>query len=296
MNYIDTQDLNNYSIKAQDGEIGKVSDFYFDEDLFYLRYLVVNTEPFLIRNLVLLSPISFLKINSNKKIVEVSMSKNELENSPKLDSAEVISCQYEKAYNEYFSWPYYGVSAYGGYGGYGASSGMITPFGIPWGQYEQLGRTPYNNENKKDIIKEAQENNLRSSREIRSYSVTGSDKEFGHIQGFILDPKTLSIDFIIIDTINYLPSKNVLLRPEWIKDISWHSKTVTFPFSQELIKSAPAYKKGEIDEKIIKISDEHFSGEIEEGHTKSETNKRVRLSSIRSRREDLKELPVVSHC
>jgi len=67
MNYIDTQDLNNYSIKAQDGEIGKVSDFYFDEDLFYLRYLVVNTEPFLIRNLVLLSPISFLKINSNKK-------------------------------------------------------------------------------------------------------------------------------------------------------------------------------------------------------------------------------------
>jgi len=249
MNYIDTQDLNNYSIKAQDGEIGKVSDFYFDEDLFYLRYLVVNTEPFLIRNLVLLSPISFLKINSNKKIVEVSMSKNELENSPKLDSAEVVSRQYEKAYNEYFSWPYYGVSAYGGYG---ASSGMITPFGIPWGQYEQLGRTPYNNENKKDIIKEAQENNLRSSREIRSYSVTGSDKEFGHIQGFILDPETLSIDFIIIDTINYLPSKNVLLRPEWIKDISWHSKTVTFPFSQELIKSAPAYRKERSMKKSLK--------------------------------------------
>lgn len=256
MSYIDTQNLKDYTIQAKDGDIGHISDFYFDEDLFYLRYLVVDTEPFLLRNLVVISPISFRKINSDEKIVELNITKKELEDSPRIDSVDVISRQYEMAYNDYFSWPYYW--------GYGNSAWAIGPYGITGGYYGQLGRNARSieekiSEQKGNLKKEAKENNLRSSREVRSYSVMGKDnQEFGHIQGFILDPITLSIDFIIIDTINYFPSKNVLLRPEWIEEISWKSKTVKFPFTKELIKSAPPYKKGEIDEKLIKTSDEHF--------------------------------------
>jgi flavin reductase (DIM6/NTAB) family NADH-FMN oxidoreductase RutF len=281
MNYIDTQDLDKYAIKAQDGEIGNILDFYFDEDLFYLRYFVVNTEPFLLRNLVLVSPISFHKIDSKKKTVEMLLTKKEIEESPTLESVEVISRQYEKAYHDHFSWPYYwgpGTSAWG-----------IGPHGILGGYYERVRKNAHNLETKDEIIKEAKENNLRSSKEICTYSVSGSDNEFGHIQGFILNSITLSIDFIIIDTINYLPSKNVLLRPEWIENISWASKTVTFPFSQELIKSAPAYKKGEINNAIIKKCDEHFLGELNETTTKIKTNKNLTPYSIKNRRNGLKK-------
>ena len=281
MNYIDTQDLRKYSIKTKDAEIGHVSDFYFDEDLFYLRYFVVDTEPFLLRNLVLVSPISLYSINQEEEVLEVSVTKEELEESPKLDSVDVISRQYEKAYNDHFSWPYYW--------GYGSSAWAVGPYGVPWRDYDLMAVSTKANEKKQDLIKEAKDNNLRSGKEVCSYAVKGSDgSEFGHIQGYILDPKTLSIDFIIIDTINYFPSKNILLRPEWVEDISWKSKFVKFPFSKEVIKSAPAYSKGKIDHKIIKDTDEYFSTDLNDVAQESITNDNdYPIYSIGNRRSDL---------
>lgn len=281
MSYIDTQDLNKYTIKAIDGEIGHVTDFYFDEDLFYLRYLVVNTESFLLRNLVLVSPISFRNIDSKNKTIEVLLTKKELENSPSLGTVKVVSRQYEEAYNDHFSWP--------DYWSYRSSAWSIGPYGIPWGDYNLVDRNPRIFESKDEIIEEAEGNNLRSSKEVCSYSVSGSDKNFGHIQGFILDSKTLSIDFMIIDTINYIPSKNVILRPEWAKNISWKSQAVKFPFSKDLIKSAPAYIEGVVSDVFIKKSNEHFFGEIEEGLGENKSNKNILSYSVRNRREDLTE-------
>ena len=129
--YLDTQHLNKYTIKAQDGELGHISDFLFDEELFYLRYLVVNTEPFLLRNMVLVSPMNFQKIDPNDRTVYLSITKEALENSPSLDSAETISDQYEKAYHDYFSLPYYW--------GQESSAWALGPYGVPWGYFDTLG-------------------------------------------------------------------------------------------------------------------------------------------------------------
>lgn len=258
MNFIDTQDLKNYTIQASDGDIGSVSEFYFDEEHFYLRYLVVNTENFLFRNLVLVSPISFTNINFEEKIIKLKITKKELEDSPGLDSVDVISRKYEKDYNNHFAWPYYWSAE--------NSASAIGPYGMPWGYYNQLGRAPRRTgEVNSDLVRNTDDSNLRSSREVRSYSVKGiGNEEFGHIQGFILDPNTLALKFVIIDTIHFLPSKHVLLRPEWIEEISWESKTVEFSFSKELIKSAPSYKRGELDEELIRKTDEHFIGTLHE--------------------------------
>lgn len=284
MNYIDTQDLKKYTIQALDGKIGSVSDFYFDEDLFYLRYIVVDTEPFLLRNLVLVSPISFSNVNPAEETIELSITKKELEDSPGLDSNRVVSRQYEKAYNDHFSWPYY-------WGGYGYSAWTVGPYGINRGYNNQLERSNDDIKDKNYLIKDAQNNGLRSLREVRSYSIKGiENEEFGHIEGFILDPNSLSIDFVLIDTINYFPSKNVLLRPEWIENISWETKTVTVQFPRELIKSAPSYKHGELDEKSISESDKHFSQKLNEDFQEKPYQKNLSFFNVRNNREKLKEV------
>ena len=36
-------DLKGSKIKARDGEVGEVEDFYFDDDKWTIRYLVVDT-------------------------------------------------------------------------------------------------------------------------------------------------------------------------------------------------------------------------------------------------------------
>lgn len=48
-------DLENYAIHATDGAIGQVKDFYFDDETWVIRYLVVNTGSWLSNREVLIA-------------------------------------------------------------------------------------------------------------------------------------------------------------------------------------------------------------------------------------------------
>ena len=50
-----------YGLKlhASDGEIGHVKDFYFDDQKWVVRYVVVDTGPWLLDRLVLIAPHAF---------------------------------------------------------------------------------------------------------------------------------------------------------------------------------------------------------------------------------------------
>ena len=52
------KDLRSYAIRATDGIIGHVDDFYFDDEAWAIRYLVVETGKWLPDRQVLISPIS----------------------------------------------------------------------------------------------------------------------------------------------------------------------------------------------------------------------------------------------
>ena len=55
-----SNELKGMTIHAKDGEIGKVDQFFFDDEAWAIRYLVVNTGGWLSGRLVLISPISVL--------------------------------------------------------------------------------------------------------------------------------------------------------------------------------------------------------------------------------------------
>ncbi len=48
--------LEGYKLNALDGEIGKVKEFYFDDQYWAIRYLVADTGDWLTGRLVLISP------------------------------------------------------------------------------------------------------------------------------------------------------------------------------------------------------------------------------------------------
>ena len=52
------KDLEGYEIRATDGPIGHVEDFYFDDAAWVIRYLVVDTGTWLSGRKVLISPIA----------------------------------------------------------------------------------------------------------------------------------------------------------------------------------------------------------------------------------------------
>ena len=105
-------DLDGRKIHAADGEIGSVEQFYFDDETWTVRYLVVDTGNWLPGKEVLISPIAVGEIDSVAREFIVSLTKEQVENSPGIETDKPVSRQHEAEYNSY-----YGYTNYWGGGG-----------------------------------------------------------------------------------------------------------------------------------------------------------------------------------
>src|SRR5918996_4068109 len=107
--------LMGHTLHATDGEIGSVEDFYFDDKGWIIRYLVADTGRWLQGRKVLISPLSLDAVDPDSKKLDVKLTKNQVENSPDIDTHKPISRQNEIHFYNYYSYPYYwsGPSAWG---------------------------------------------------------------------------------------------------------------------------------------------------------------------------------------
>ena len=98
--------LEGFSVGATDGTIGKVNDFYFDDEAWAIRYALVNTRAWLGHE-VLISPHSLGQADMIREVLPVTITKEQVKNSPELDTDKPISRQYESNYLGYYDYPFY---------------------------------------------------------------------------------------------------------------------------------------------------------------------------------------------
>jgi len=106
------KDMEDYTIGASDGVIGRVRDYYFDDEAWVIRYLVVDTGDESTQHKVLISPISIGQPNWSEKILPVSLTRSQVQKSPDIDTNKPVSRQHEMGYLGY-----YGYGTYWGGGG-----------------------------------------------------------------------------------------------------------------------------------------------------------------------------------
>src|SRR5450631_1592829 len=221
------KDMEGYSIGAADGIIGHVTDFYFDDEAWVIRYLVVKTGDEEPQRKVLISPIAIGQPNWSEKIFPVAISRSQVRNSPDIDADKPVSRQQEMGYLGY-----YGYGSYWGGGGlWGA--GMypdILQAGL------QENRAGAHNRKNRPL-----DPHLRSGNAVLRYYVHASDGDIGHVQGILLDEKTWAIRYFIVNTSNWWLGHQVILAPAWIDDVSWADSTVSFGLTRQLIMNAPHY-------------------------------------------------------
>src|SRR5688572_17766007 len=83
-----TMKIRGFHLCAIDGHIGHIDDFLIDED-WGVRYLVVDTSNWLGGKAVLI-PSEFVDvIDAPKREVRVKLTKEEIKNSPSIDTAEI---------------------------------------------------------------------------------------------------------------------------------------------------------------------------------------------------------------
>jgi len=215
--------LEGYKLDTLDGEIGKVKDFYFDDQYWAIRYLVVDTGNWLVFNQVLISPYALIGVDPDEKAISVSLSKKQIEGSPSLNSDKPVSRQFEDAYYGYYGWPTYWGGQY------------------MWGDTPTFTRMPTTtNWRASNEGGKAWDPHLRSSNHVNGY-IQATDGDIGHVADFIVDDDSWAIRYLVIDTNNWWPGKKVLISPKWIDSVSWSDSKIFVNMARESIKQAPEY-------------------------------------------------------
>lgn len=229
------QSLEGFSIGATDGLIGKVKDFYFDDQAWVIRYAIVNTNAWLGRD-VLISPRSIEEADCALQVLPARISKNQVMHSPAIDAARPISRQYETDYLGYYGYTHY----WGGPGLWGERDypgTILTGTGPNF--YRGYLRAPSADPNA--------DPHLRSCNAVTGYHIHARDGEIGRVQGFLVDDYLWAVRYLIVNTGNWWLGHQVLVSPEWIKGVSWSESTVDVDLDRQAIKDAPPYKEGVLD-------------------------------------------------
>jgi sporulation protein YlmC with PRC-barrel domain len=219
--------LKDYRLNANDGEVGGIKEFLFDDKFWTIRYLVVNTGNWLSKRRVLLSPYFIGDADHRHGLININLLKEQIENSPSLDNDQPVSRQYEESYYGYYGAPVY----WSGSSMWGSSRSII----------RERDKWNITHENM-----DTWNSNLISSKEISGYDIRASNGQIGDLDDFILDDENWAIRYLAIDTKSWLPGKKVLISPEWIQNIREDNSEVQVNLSLEAIKDAPAWDEDQI--------------------------------------------------
>src|SRR5580698_2027768 len=163
--------LQGSTLGASDGEIGHVKDFYFDDQKWAIRYVVVETGTWLAGRAVLISPHAFGPLHQTEKALRVKLTRKQIENSPSIDTHKPVSRQYEEDYHQYYGWPYYwqGDALWGMSGAPMMELPLIPPAneGGPSAKHAEI--------------------HLRSTLAVNGYHLQTTDGTLGHVCDFMMD-------------------------------------------------------------------------------------------------------------
>ncbi|MHB8167316.1 MAG: hypothetical protein ACYDDT_11200, partial [Sulfuricella sp.] len=187
------------------------------------------------------SPIAIGHPNWTEKVLPVSITKEQVKNSPDIDTEKPVSRQHEIQYLGYYGYPFY-------WGGEGLWGGAFYPDMMMTG-YTGFVSTPHADQSEAEKAyaqdEAAQHQNddphLRSCKEVMSYHIQATDGDIGHVQGLLVDEETWAIRYIIVNTSNWWLGHQVLIAPQWIQDVSWSDATVSVNLTRQAVKDAPPY-------------------------------------------------------
>ena len=231
-----TKDLEKYTIRAIDGDIGRVSGFYFDDQSWVIRYLAVDAGNWLADRQVLISPIAINTPNWKQRILPVAITREQVKNSPDIDPETPIRRQHEIRYLGYYGYPAY-------WGGTGLWGGEAYPGSLMPGMAGSVPmpiRPPAEPEQINHASRSVDQH-LHSCTALLKYRIAATDGDIGHVDGFLVDEETWAIRYLIVGTSNWWLGHQVLIAPQWIEQVGQPRATVSVRLTRLQVRNAPPY-------------------------------------------------------
>jgi hypothetical protein len=235
--------LEHYELRARDGKLGHVQDFFFDDRQWTIRYLVVDTGTWLNSRKVLISPVAVRATDHGDKVILLDLTQEQVRNSPGIDSEQPVSREHEAALVSYYDWPaYWGAAGFPdiGFGAPVVPMIPVDPAGTH-GVHNPEGATRDMSNAGGASVAHRESHHLRSVRAVTGHSIEAADGGIGHVDDFLIDDQTWEIRYLVVDTRNWWPGKKVVIAPPWIREVGWNEAKVFVGLTRAAIKASPPY-------------------------------------------------------
>jgi hypothetical protein len=194
------------TVRGVDGEIGTLEDFYFEEDRWTVRYLLVDTGKWFSGKRVLISPMS-VRDGWGRTGVPLGLTKEQVWNSPEIDEGVSLSRACETNVLAYYGYPdYWGAaSIWGDYD---------SPMALAAGAAAESKSAPPVSTG---IDPEAR--HLRSIKKSTGYHLHARNGEIGHVDDFLIGEQSWRIRYLLVDTSNWIGGRSVIVSSETVEGI-----------------------------------------------------------------------------
>jgi sporulation protein YlmC with PRC-barrel domain len=211
-------------VLSSDGhDLGTIQDFYFDDERWTIRYVVVKTGRWLTGRAVLLSPMMLDHIQWDQALVTFALTREQIESAPDADLAMPLSRRWEAAHASHYAIPYYWTGA-------GVWENWATP-----SEARRAVREPLSAPAGMDA------EHVRSTRAVAGYHLHAADGEIGHVDDFVVDDRTWTIQYLLIDTSNWIGGRAVLIPPAQAWQIEWPRQLVHIDLTREEVENSREY-------------------------------------------------------
>ena len=225
--------IKGFLILGSDGSLGTATDLLFEDRLWAIRWLAVDTGHWLSGRKVLLPASVLDKPNPSLRELSVHLTKRQIEQSPDIDAHRPVSRQIEIDLHRL-----YALDPYWTGGIHPLSNAMALPFAMPLAPDERdFNDAPV-------ITRDAQaadDPHLRSVHALSGYRIHASDGQIGHIQDVVFDDGDWTIRHLEVDTRNWWPGRHVLIEPKLVTHIDAEARSVLLSVTRETVRESPPY-------------------------------------------------------
>jgi sporulation protein YlmC with PRC-barrel domain len=217
------KDLEHWAVLSREGDdLGAVQDFHFDDERWTVRYVVMKAGRWFTGRLVWLSPMSLDHVQWDQAVVVFGLTREQIESAPDADLTMPVSRRWEAAYAGYYAIPYY-------WSGTGIWGDWPTPFEA---RLALRGPAP---------APSADGEHLRSTRAVTGYHLQAADGEIGQVDDFLVDDRTWTIRYLLIDTSNRIGGRAVLIPPGRAGQVDWQRRLVHVALTRQQIEDSREY-------------------------------------------------------
>lgn len=254
------KDLEKCAIQATDGTIGHVSDLFFDDLAWVIRYLVVDTGTWLSGRKVLIAPFGTGRPDWTDHTISVKISKEQVRASPDIDTHKPLSAQREANGLGCF-WYSERPGAAESRGTAGHLDGAVAGVSRQAEVQDFVRALPPESSAWRARAAGVQDDaHLRSCNDVVvNYLVRATDGDIGHVCGFLIDEDSWAIRYLVVNTGSWWLGHKVVLAPEWIDEISWSASTLSVDTTRQAVQDAPPYDSvAEVNRRLEIVIYRHY--------------------------------------